>query len=100
MGRVGMGTNSTLPAPASYTLSVDSKRRPTFPAQLLADADIGADELLVAHAEGQGRIILETRAAVKRRVQQRFRSAAQAAGRTNLVDELNEERAVDTSLHP
>jgi bifunctional DNA-binding transcriptional regulator/antitoxin component of YhaV-PrlF toxin-antitoxin module len=96
---VGMGTNSTPPTAASYTLSVDSKRRPTFPAQLLADAGIGADELLVAHAEGQGRIVLETRAAVKRRVQQRFQSAAQAAGRKKIVGELIEERAADTSLH-
>jgi bifunctional DNA-binding transcriptional regulator/antitoxin component of YhaV-PrlF toxin-antitoxin module len=95
---VGMTTNSTIPTPPSYTLSVDSKRRPTFPAQLLADANIGTDDLLVAHAEGQGRIVLETRAAVKRRVQQRFQSAALAAGRKNLVSELMDERAADTSL--
>ena len=84
--------------PPSYTLAVDSKRRPTLPVQLLDAAQIGPDEPLVAHVEGEGRIVLETRAAVRRRLQHRFQSAAAAAGRRDLVDELLDERAADGSL--
>ena len=85
-------------ASPSFVLSVDSKRRPTFPVQLLEAAQISVDEPLVAHADGEGRIVLETRAAVKRRLQRRFQSAASAAGRSDLVAELLDERAADVSL--
>jgi bifunctional DNA-binding transcriptional regulator/antitoxin component of YhaV-PrlF toxin-antitoxin module len=85
-------------ASPSFTLSVDSKRRPTFPVQLLEAAQISLDEPLVAHAEGEGRIVLETRAAVKRRLQQRFQTAARAAGSSDLVTGLLDERAADASL--
>ena len=89
---------ATVTVSRSYTLTVDSKRRPTFPVPLLEAAQVSLGEPLVAHADGEGRIVLETRAAIKRRLQLRFQAAASAAGRAGLVDELLDERAADASL--
>jgi bifunctional DNA-binding transcriptional regulator/antitoxin component of YhaV-PrlF toxin-antitoxin module len=85
-------------APPSYTLSVDSKRRPTFPPQLLEAARIRPEDQLVARAEGEGRIVLETRAAVKQRMQGRFQTAAKTSRGRDLVGELFHERTTDDSL--
>ena len=53
---------------------LDARRRPTLPAELLAEAGLDPREELVAYAE-EGRIVLSTRAALVARVQRVFAAA-------------------------
>jgi bifunctional DNA-binding transcriptional regulator/antitoxin component of YhaV-PrlF toxin-antitoxin module len=83
----------------TYRLTFDSKRRTTWPAQLLAEAGLSPSDELVAHRDAEGRIVVETRAAIKRRIHDR---AADGRRRVhydgNAADELLAERRTDRSL--
>jgi bifunctional DNA-binding transcriptional regulator/antitoxin component of YhaV-PrlF toxin-antitoxin module len=83
----------------TWQVALDAKRRPTLPAALLEEAGISPADALVAHADGEGVIVLETRAAVRRRLQQRYADGRRRAGRTgSAAEELIAERAADHSL--
>lgn len=84
-----------------YVVKVDNKRRPTLPAQLLADADLPErPDSLIAHADGAGRIVLETPEAIKRRIRQRATAGRQRTGRgDSAAESLLADRAADPSAH-
>lgn len=89
------------PHPGSWEVALDSRRRPTLPAELLAAASVHPDDRLVARADGEGRIVLETRAALRSRVRARARAQedrAHEGGKPSAVDELLAERRRDQSL--
>jgi AbrB family looped-hinge helix DNA binding protein len=73
------------------TFRTDAKGRTVLPAALRAQAGIreGGD-VLVGHVEGE-RLIIETRAAIKRRLQ----AGAAATGATGVVDGLLADRRAD-----
>jgi AbrB family looped-hinge helix DNA binding protein len=76
------------------TLRTDGKGRMVIPAALRAQAGIREDgDLLVGHVE-DGRLILETRTAVKRRL----REHAAACRADGVVDRLLADRATDLEL--
>ncbi len=78
---------------------MDSRRRPTLPADLLAAAQVNPDDRLVARADGDGRILLETRSAIRARIRARFKEDRARDGRTgNAVEELLADRRRDQSL--
>lgn len=78
---------------------MDSRRRPTLPAELLAAASVHPDDRLVARADGEGRIVLETRAALRSRVRARAQEErAHEGGKASAVDELLAQRRRDQSL--
>ena len=54
-------------------LRIDSKRRAVVPAEVLAAAGIAEGAELIPHAEGPGRIVFETRAAMQARVRANYR---------------------------
>ena len=82
-----------------WPVALDAKRRPTLPVALLAEAGIAAGEPLVARAGGDGVIVLETRAALRRRLQERYAEGRRRTGRSGSpVEELLAERAADRSL--
>ena len=54
-------------------LKIDSKRRTVVPAEVLAAAGITEGSELIPHAEGPGRIVFETRAAMQARVRAKYR---------------------------
>lgn len=58
----------------SYPITLDARRRPTLPAELLAESGLDPRDELVAYAE-EGRIVLSTRAALLARVQDVFAAA-------------------------
>lgn len=58
----------------SYPIRLDARRRPTLPAELLAESGLDPRDELVAYAE-EGRIVLSTRAALLTRVQDVFAAA-------------------------
>lgn len=83
----------------SWSVALDVKRRPTLPAALLEEAGIAPTEALVAHTAGDGVIVLETRAAIRRRLRERYAEGRRRTGRSgSATDELLAERAVDGSL--
>jgi hypothetical protein len=87
------------PYDVSWEVALDSRRRPTLPAELLAAAHVDPDERLVARPDGEGRIVLETRAAIRARIRARFMEDRAREGRTgSAVEELFEERKRDQSL--
>jgi bifunctional DNA-binding transcriptional regulator/antitoxin component of YhaV-PrlF toxin-antitoxin module len=87
------------PPRASWPVRLDSRRRPTLPEELLSEARVGRGEELVAHVESEGRIVLETRDAIRRRLRQRFAEGRARVGHGgDPVAALLRERAGDTSL--
>lgn len=87
-------------ARTSWPVRLDSRRRPTLPEELLSEARVGRGEELVAHVESEGRIVLETRDAIRRRLRQRFADGRARVGHTaDPVAELLRERARDASLN-
>jgi bifunctional DNA-binding transcriptional regulator/antitoxin component of YhaV-PrlF toxin-antitoxin module len=73
------------------TFRTDAKGRTVIPAALRAQAGIREDgDVLVGHVEGE-RLIIETRATVKRRLQ----TQAAATGATGMVDRLLADRRAD-----
>lgn len=87
------------PQPGSWEVALDSRRRPTLPAELLAAASVHPDDRLIARADGEGRIVLETRAALRSRVRARAQEVrAHEGGKGSAVDELLAERRRDQSL--
>lgn len=78
------------------TFRTDAKGRTVIPAALRAQAGIreGGD-VLVGHVDG-GRLIVETRTAVKRRL----REQAAASRAEGVVDRLLADRAADLDLEP
>lgn len=89
-------------------IRLDDKRRTTFPASVLAAAGVPAGVDLVVRADGPGRLVLESPAAILKRAQDAVRAgkAARAAATgdpalatASLADQLLAERRADTSLH-
>lgn len=86
---------------AQYNMTMDSKRRTTWPVQLLEDAGLSQDEDLVARPDPneKGRIVIEGRAAIKGRVHERARRGRERVGYDrNAAEELLAERQADNSL--
>jgi bifunctional DNA-binding transcriptional regulator/antitoxin component of YhaV-PrlF toxin-antitoxin module len=78
-------------AERSVTFRTDGKGRTVIPAALRAQAGIKEDgDVLVGHVEG-GRLIIETRTAIKRRLQ----AQAAATGADGVVDRLLADRRAD-----
>jgi bifunctional DNA-binding transcriptional regulator/antitoxin component of YhaV-PrlF toxin-antitoxin module len=83
----------------AWPVALDVKRRPTLPAALLEEAGIAPTEALVAHSAGEGVIVLETRAAIRRRLRERYAEGRQRVDRSgSAAEELLAERAADSSL--
>jgi len=83
---------------ASYRVRVDTKRRPTLPSALLAEAGIDATHELVAHVDGRGRIVLEDPLVVLAAFQDSVARGMREAGQSgSLVEELLADRAADAS---
>jgi bifunctional DNA-binding transcriptional regulator/antitoxin component of YhaV-PrlF toxin-antitoxin module len=95
----GGAAGSPLPSRTSWPVRLDSRRRPTLPEELLSEARVARGEELVAHVESEGRIVLETRDAIRRRLRQRFAEGRARVGHSgNPVADLLQERSRDTSL--
>jgi hypothetical protein len=83
----------------SYRIVVDSKRRPTLPAQLLREAQLPEVKELVAHVEGPGRIVLEDPGAALGRLQAAIADGKRRRHRSDSLERsLLEDRASDASL--
>jgi bifunctional DNA-binding transcriptional regulator/antitoxin component of YhaV-PrlF toxin-antitoxin module len=92
LGQVG-GTLDRMTAPYT-TFKTDAKGRTVIPAVLRAQAGIRDDgDVLVGHVE-DGRLIVETRTAVKRRLQ----AQAAASGASGVVERLLADRRAETEL--
>lgn len=52
----------------TFRLAIDSKRRITWPVQLLELAGLAATDELIVRVEEEGRLVVESRDAVRRRV--------------------------------
>lgn len=86
-------------APHQYRVSLDSKRRPTLPAKLLAEAELPDVRELVARVDGPGRIVLEDPNAALSRLQSSIRAGKRGLRtQESLADSLLADRAVDASL--
>lgn len=85
---------------ASYRVRLDSRRRPTLPAALLEEAEIGDGEVeLVARVDGPGRVVLEDPLAQLRDLQTSVAAEMERNHDTaDLAMERIEERRLDTSL--
>lgn len=91
------------PSPSSvtsYSVRLDSRRRPTLPTALLEEAGIlASSQELVARVDGPGRVVLEDPTALLGELQ---RSAAARKRERHiqgsLVDRLLEDRRNDKSL--
>jgi bifunctional DNA-binding transcriptional regulator/antitoxin component of YhaV-PrlF toxin-antitoxin module len=78
------------------TFKTDAKGRTVIPAALRAQAGIlDGGDVLVGHVE-DGRLIVETRAAIRRRL----REQAAACRAEGVVDRLLADRAADLDLEP
>jgi bifunctional DNA-binding transcriptional regulator/antitoxin component of YhaV-PrlF toxin-antitoxin module len=87
---VGSGTISSV-TERFVTFRTDAKGRTVIPASLRVQAGIKGDgDLLVGHVE-DGRLIIETRAAIRRRLQ----AQAAATGADGVVDRLLADRRAD-----
>lgn len=78
----------------AHVVRIGAKGRTVIPAALRAEVRIGIGDELVAHAEN-GRIVLETREAIKARLRS-LAAAAKSNGRA--VDRLLADRAADLEL--
>ncbi len=78
----------------AHILRIGAKGRTVLPAALRAEVRVGVGDELVAHAE-EGRIVLETREAIKARLRS-LAAAAKSDGRA--VDRLLADRAGDLEL--
>lgn len=58
---------------SSYPITLDARRRPTLPAELLVEAGLDAGDELVAYPES-GRIVISTRDELVRHVRATFRA--------------------------
>lgn len=84
---------------SQFQVTLDKKRRATFPAQLLGQAGVAEDAELIAHAEGAGRIVVETREAIRRRIRERAAVGRRRVGfRGSAADSLLADRESDASL--
>lgn len=87
------------PVVRAWPVALDAKRRPTLPVALLEEAGITPGQPMVAHTGGEGVIVLETRAAIRRRLRERYEQGRQRTGRAgSAAEELIAERAADRSL--
>jgi hypothetical protein len=86
---------------STFHVHLDTKRRPTLPARLLADAGLTGASELVAWADGLGRIVLEDPGAMLTALQDRLVGALEGTGATgeSVVDSLLADRAADNSLN-
>lgn len=84
----------------SYKVSMDAKRRPTFPAALLEEQGIDPSHELVLRPGGPGQIIVEDPFAAFAAFQDDIAVELAARGETpeSVVDSLFADRAVDRSL--
>ena len=84
-------------------LRIDSKRRAVVPAEVLAAAGITEGAELIPHAEGPGRIVFETRAAMQAHVRAKYRRRSGAVSvqqawaeyHDEETDALEEEKGVE-----
>jgi hypothetical protein len=86
--------------PVQYHLAVDRKRRSTWPVQLLAEAGLTSEDELVASADPEqpGRVIVESRETIRRRIRQRAAEGRRRVGYTGSgADDLMKERQRDRS---
>ncbi|CAN5398354.1 hypothetical protein BH23ACT9_BH23ACT9_15730 [soil metagenome] len=86
---------------SQYNLSMDEKRRTTWPIKLLKEAGFTGSDGLVAHPDPdhRGRIVVESRDAIKRRVHERAAEGRHRVGYSaDAADELLAERRADASL--
>lgn len=82
-----------------YRVSLDSKRRPTLPAKLLAEAQLPDVGELVARVDGPGRIVLEDPNAALGRLQSAVRAGKhRMRTETAMADSLLADRVADLSL--
>lgn len=83
----------------AWPVALDVKRRPTLPAALLEEAGIAPNDPLVAHTAAEGVIVLETRAAIRRRLRERYAEGRRRTGASGSpTEELLAERLADGSL--
>jgi bifunctional DNA-binding transcriptional regulator/antitoxin component of YhaV-PrlF toxin-antitoxin module len=91
--KIGSGIVQVM-ADRYLTFKTDAKGRTVIPAALRAQAGIREDgDVLVGHVE-DGRLVVETRAAVRRRL----REQAAACRTEGVVDRLLADRAADREL--
>ena len=88
------------PLISTFTVRLDSKRRPTLPAALLDEAGLAGATDLVARADGPGRIVLEDPTSMLRSLQQRLTDALRESptSPSMAVDSLFATRDADTSM--
>ncbi len=91
---------STSPGTVSFQLNLDERRRPMLAIDLLNEAGIDINSsMLVAHAEGVGRIVLEDPLAYLDALGARVTQEMRDLGITRtLGEDLQAFRAADTSL--
>jgi AbrB family looped-hinge helix DNA binding protein len=75
-------------------IAVNEQGRVVVPAGLRRELGLSSGTQLVAYVE-DGRLILEPRAHLLRRMQREFREAGDAAGERNAVESLIAERRTD-----
>ncbi|WP_189058394.1 hypothetical protein [Longimycelium tulufanense] len=84
---------------ATYRLVLDSKRRPTLPARLLAEAGLTEVTELVARVDTPGRILLEDPRAALRRLRTAVSEGKRRRHRNERLEtSLFADRSADTSL--
>lgn len=90
----------TAPARLSFQLTLDQRRRPTLPSELLEEAGISIHTLgLVAYSDQVGRIILADPMALLNSLGEQVLAGMRERGNSGAFSELLfEERASDTSL--
>jgi len=88
------------PLISTFSVRLDSKRRPTLPARLLEEAGLSGATDLVARADGPGRIVLEDPASMLHSLQQRLTDSLKesAATPSMAVDSLFATRDADTRI--
>ncbi|WP_459642073.1 hypothetical protein [Kineococcus sp. NUM-3379] len=74
----------------TYPVRLDAKRRPTLPAELLAEAGVSPESELVASTDGAGRIVVETREALVARIRGRYRTPRPGPGLAQAWQEHHE----------
>lgn len=80
---------------AGFPVSLDAKRRPTLPAELLRDAHIQAGDELRAFPGGEGIIVLCNRDAVLSQVRESIRAGFDAPVTEGAVERFLAERRQD-----
>ncbi|MGH2728092.1 MAG: AbrB/MazE/SpoVT family DNA-binding domain-containing protein [Actinomycetota bacterium] len=80
---------------SSFPVRVGNKGRIVLPAQLRAAISVAEGDELIARAEGRGRLVIETRTAIKERL---HRQAAAARAKPGVVERLRSDRRADARL--